>query len=52
MLRALLDFVFDLFRRFRSPLCPWTVAEKMNLPLPRFSFRIGRLVFRIGRRLD
>jgi hypothetical protein len=48
---AFLEFLFDLFGRFRSPLCPWTVAEKMNMPLPRFSFRIGRLVFRIGRRL-
>jgi hypothetical protein len=31
MLKALLRLIFNLFGRFRSPLCPWRVAEEMNL---------------------
>jgi hypothetical protein len=50
MLRALSGLVFDLFGRFRSPVCPLTVAEKMNLSLLRFSFRIGPVRFGIRRR--
>lgn len=48
MLTILLSFVSGLFR---SLFCPWRVVEKMNLE-PRMCFRVGRLVFRIGRSAD